>query len=146
MAGVTADVGTVIKKAGLSMASSGSVTFNFARRGRLTVNSEVDEEALLDLAIGAGLDGDVELAPVDAEGRGDDPAKVRCVVLTEPTELGAMQAALQEAGHECSGVLVYVPLAPVECSEDDETENYACIDKLEEIDDVTSVEHNMVAG
>ena len=28
-------------------------------------------------------------------------------------------------------------------SEEDEEANYACIDKLEELDDVTNVEHNM---
>ena len=38
---------------------------------------------------------------------------------------------------------MHVPLTTVECSEEDMETNYAAIDKLEELDDVTSVEHNM---
>ena len=34
-------------------------------------------------------------------------------------------------------------MAMVDCSEEDMALNYAAIDKLEELDDVTSVEHNM---
>ena len=141
----TSDIGTVVKKSGdgFSMASSGSVTFNFQRKGRLTVNSHLDEETLLEIAIDAGCDGDVSLQEPDSDGRGDDPDKVKCIVITEPTELGAVQAALQALGYECSGTLVYIPLAPIECSEDDIEANFVCIDKLEELDDVTNVEHNM---
>ena len=79
--------------------------------GRLRLASSIDEEALIDAAIEAGCDGDVELqassppnasrlssnrrplAPQepDADGRGDD-AKVACVVMTDAPELGAVQA------------------------------------------------------
>ena len=69
--------------------------------------------------------------------------QVKCVVLTEPAELSLVQKALEEAGYECSGQLVHVPLTTVACSEEDMATNYAAIDKLEELDDVTSVEHNM---
>ena len=34
-------------------------------------------------------------------------------------------------------------MATVECGEEDETANFAAIDRLEELDDVTNVEHNM---
>jgi len=139
---VTAEVNTVVKKTGCSIASSGSVTFNFLRKGRLLLRSQLDEERLIELAIEAGVDGDVELQPPDPDGRGDDE-NVACVVLTEATELGAVQSTLQRSGIECAGSLVYVPLASVSVSEDHEAENFAAIDRLEELDDVTNVEHNM---
>lgn len=48
------DVSIGITKSGCKSAASGSVLFNFVRKGRLTVNSELDEDALLELAIEAG--------------------------------------------------------------------------------------------
>eukprot|EP00967_Tisochrysis_lutea_P132197 scaffold230571_cov35-Tisochrysis_lutea.AAC.3 len=95
------DIGTVLKKAGCKVATPGSVTFNFARKGRLCLSQPIEEEKLIDLA------------------------------------------ALQDVDIDCSGSLIHLPLAPVEVSEEDEEANYACIDKLEELDDVTNVEHNM---
>ena len=56
-----------------------------------------------------------------------------------------LQAAIQEAGHACTGQLVNVPLTTVDCSEEDEL-NYKVIDRLDEIDDVSSVEHNMAVA
>lgn len=138
-----ADVNMIVNKNGCKIASSGSVAFNFARKGRLTVKSELDEEQLLDLAIEGGCEGDVALEAPDPDGRGDGD-EVKSVVLTESTELGLVQTALTEAGFECSGQLVHVPLATAECTEEEAEANYAAIDKLEELDDVTSVEHNMV--
>ena len=71
---------------------------------------------MADQAIEAGVEGDVELQAPDPDGRNDDPDKVKAVVLTEPLELGMVQAALQEADIDCSGSLIHVPLAPVEVS------------------------------
>jgi len=138
----TADVNMVVNKNGCKPASSGSVAFNFERKGRLAVKSDLDEDTLLELAIEGGCEGDVAIEAPDPEGR-NDAEDVKCVVMTESTELGLVQAALQEAGHECTGMLVNVPMATVECSEEDQEANYKAIDKLEELDDVTNVEHNM---
>jgi len=138
----TADVNMIVKKAGCTIASSGSVQFNFARKGRLTLNKAIDEEELLELAIEGGCEGDVEVEEPDPDGRGDGD-EVKAVVITEATELGVVQAALQEADFECSGQLINVPLTTIEVSEEDGEVNYAAIDKLEELDDVTNVEHNM---
>lgn len=135
-------VNTAIKKADGKVAASGSVAFNFARKGRLAINAELSEDDLLELAIEGGCEGDVEREEADVDGRGDSE-EVKCVALTEPTELGLLQAALQEAGHACTGRLINVPMATVDCSEEDAELNFNLIDKLEEIDDVDSVEHNM---
>lgn len=135
-------VNTAIKKENCKIAASGSVAFNFERKGRLTINKELSEDELLELAIEAGCEGDVALEEPDPDGRGDGE-EVKCVALTEQTELGLLQGALQEADYPCSGMLVNVPLTTVECSSEDEELNFKVIDKLEEIDDVSSIEHNM---
>jgi len=138
-------VGTACKKEDCKVAASGSVLFNFQRKGRLAINTDLSEDDLLELAIEADCDGDVTLEAPDVEGRGDSE-NVKCVALTEMEELGKLQSALQEAGHACSGMLVQIPLTMVECSEEDLELNYKVIDRLEEIDDVSSVEHNMATA
>ena len=135
-------VTTALKKEKCKVAASGSVQFNFNRKGRIAINSKLDEEALIDMAIEAGIEGDVELEEPDVEGRGDAEG-VQCVAITAMEELGLLQAALIEAGHACSSQLVNVPMAFAECSEEDEELNYQVIDRLEELDDVATVEHNM---
>mmetsp|Transcript_77171 Transcript_77171/g.231546 ORF Transcript_77171/g.231546 Transcript_77171/m.231546 type:complete len:285 (-) Transcript_77171:297-1151(-) len=138
----TADVAMIVKKAGCNMASSGSVIFNFARKGRLALTKEIDEEELLELAIEAGVDGDVSVETPDPDGR-NDAEEVKCVVITESGELGVVQSALQAADYDCTGELVHVPNTLIDVNEEDSEVNYAAIDKLEELDDVTNVEHNM---
>ena len=49
-------------------------------------------------------------------------------------------------GYSCSGKLVNVPMTTMECSAEDEEANYKVIDRLEELDDVESVEHNMAVS
>ena len=138
-------VTTALKKEKCKVAASGSVQFNFNRMGRLAINDKLDEEQLIELAIEAGLEGDVELEEPDVDGRGDSE-DVQCVAVVAMDELGLMQSALSDAGHACSGMLVNVPMTDVECSEEDEELNYQVIDKLEEIDDVSTVEHNMAVS
>jgi len=95
---------------------------------------------VLELAIEAGVD-DFELAALD-EVR--DGLGAVAALLTWPADLGAMQAALQEAGVESSGVFTFVPLATVACSAEDLAANLDALEKLEEIEDVDTVEHNML--
>jgi len=137
------DVATAIKKENCKPAASGSVQFNFQRKGRLCLTTELDEEALLEMAIEAGCEGDVELLEPDPEGQYADDEKVKCVVLTEPTELGLVQGALSEGGFESNGRLVNIPMTTVEVSEEDMELNFKVFDRLDELDDVDLVEHNM---
>jgi YebC/PmpR family DNA-binding regulatory protein len=138
-------VSTAIKKENCKIAASGSVAFNFQKKGRLTINTELTEDELLELAIEGGCEGDVELQKPDTEGRGDGD-EVKCVAITEATELGLLQSALQEADHPCTGILVSVPLTTVECGAEDEELNFKVLDRLEELDDVSFIEHNMAVS
>ena len=69
--------------------------------------------------IDAGCEEDVSIEEPDPDGRGDGD-EVKCVVLTGDKELGLVQAALQEAEYECSGVLVHVPLTTVEVNDEEQ--------------------------
>ena len=138
------DVGTVVKKASLKLAESGSVLHNFVKKGRITVNADLDEDAAIELALEADVD-EVEVVAPDADMRSDGE-EVKSVVLVEPGDLGAMQSALSDAGYACVGNLVHEPIAGtlVECGEDDLEKNLLVLDKLAEVDDVDTVEHNIL--
>jgi len=105
----------------------------------LSLSSEVEEDKVLELAIEAGVD-DFELLEADEVLDGES---AKAALLTMPEDLGAMQAALQEIGIESSGLFTNVPLATVTCSEEDLAANLDALEKLEEIEDVDTVEHNM---
>ena len=66
------------------------------------------------------------------------------VVYVEPTDAAAMAEAIKGLGHDCKISLAYVSKAPVECSDDDFEKNMQIIEALEDLDDVDSVEHNML--
>lgn len=133
----SSDVKSTVNKRKGKIAESGSVLFMYDRKGKLEVPTEsLDEEALLEAAIGAGVD-DYEVV------EGDEPGTV--VVYTDPKEASMMLEAVQTLGFE-EGLkisLVHVTKAPVECSEEEFEKNMDIIESLEDLDDVDSVEHNM---
>ena len=136
------DVGTVAKKANLKLAESGSVLHNFEKKGRLAVNSALDEDDLIELALENDVD-DVEAGEPDPEGMRSDGEDVKTVAWVAPTDLGAMQKALVDAGHDCTANLVHEPMMLVECGDEDLEKNLKVLDRLEEVDDVDTGEHNM---
>ena len=132
----TADVKSTVNKRDGKIAESGSVLFMYDRKGKVEVEAELDEEAILEAAIEAGCD-DMELVEGDTPGTS--------VIYTDPKEASLMLDAVKSIGYD-EGVkmsLVYVSKAPVECSDDDFEKNMQVIEALEELDDVDSVEHNM---
>lgn len=50
------EIGTAIKKSEVKLANSGSVSFNFDRKGQVEVGSVVDEESIIELAIESDID------------------------------------------------------------------------------------------
>merc|ERR1712157_126377 len=131
-----ADVRIAVNKNDGKMAEQGSVTFMYDRKGKVTVQGDVDEETLLEAAIEAGCD---ELEIVD-----EAEQESTTLVYTNPSELSLMNEALASIEKEViKSELVYVSKAPVEVSDDDFEKNMKIIDALEECDDVNFVEHNI---
>lgn len=130
----TSDVRVAVCKNGGKMAEQGSVIFMYDRKGRIEVESELEEEALLDAAIEAGVD-DFELVEGDEE--------VTSVVFTQPSDVAQMSEAIKGMGKTCKFSLAFVTKAPVEVPDEDFENNMKIFDALMELDDVDSVEHNM---
>ena len=120
-----ADIRSTVNKRDGKMAEQGSVLFMYDRRGAVTVKGEVDEEALLEAAIEAGVE-DYEIVEGDEEGT--------TVVYSEPKEVAMLFEALAAIGNNEEDMkmsLSYVSKAPVEVTDDEFDKNMAIVDALE---------------
>ncbi|HRW58405.1 MAG TPA: YebC/PmpR family DNA-binding transcriptional regulator [Chlamydiales bacterium] len=119
-------------KRGGSIASPGSVSFNFDRKGVLQIEpAEFSEDDLFLIATEAGAE--------DFEKEED-----LFLVTTSSEDLFKVKEALEEQNvtvKEAS--LEMIPKTIIECSQEDVEKNLALIDWLENIDDVDVVFHNM---
>lgn len=129
-----ADVKTVWKKHGFKQAASGSVLFQFAKKGRVEVKGQVDEEQVIEAAIETGVE-EVEVVEGDDEGTS--------WVLTDPKDVSHLADGLLAAGIEGESSLALVPLAVADVDDEAMELNLAAVDALLELEDVDSVEHNM---
>ncbi|MEP4079886.1 YebC/PmpR family DNA-binding transcriptional regulator [Haloferula sp.] len=96
-----ADIRSIFTKNGGSVATPGSVSYQFDRKGEIRIGAEgVEEERIMDAAIVAGAD---EVLSDDEEH----------TVLTAPSELNAVAGKLREAGFApASEKLVSIPQTP----------------------------------
>jgi YebC/PmpR family DNA-binding regulatory protein len=125
-----ADVRHLLGKHGGSLGEPGSVAYLFDKRGLIVVDAERYSEDDLMPAIEAG-----------AEDIAEDEGIFE--VLTEPADLTAVRAALEEAGIEIqSSDIAWLPKARVPIEEDDAAKVMRLIDALEDNDDVDAVHAN----
>lgn len=126
------DMRIAINKRGGTIASPGSVAFNFDRKGIIQIEKKnQDEEKLFNAAIEAGAE-DFEAAE---EG---------FMITTDPTELYAVKERLDANGWESiEAGIEMIPKSLIECDEESKKSNLALIEWIEEIDDVDEVYHNM---
>jgi len=125
----TTEVKTAFNKNGGNMAESGSVAFQFQRKGVITVKAS-GEVALLTV-----LDAGAEDATED-EGE--------IVVYTEMKQLGAVRDAIKEAGLEIGDAeLQYVPNDTITVEDEAQAKKIMKImDAIEELDDVVNTFSN----
>lgn len=123
------DVRTALTKNGGTMAESGSVAFQFTRKGVITVAAK-GEDALLTI-LDAGADDAIE----------EDDA---IIVYTEAKELAKVSTAIREAGLEVKDAeLQYVPNNTIEISDSETARKIMNImDAVDDLDDVTAVHSN----
>ena len=157
----TNDVNLVAKKNNLRSASPGSVSFNFERRARLDIapasttttstSGILDDESLLELCISCGID-DFESyfqTQVSEDGLISDPRWPRrdgeVTVFVQPTDMAALKKGLVGGGeYRVMASIQNIPTATVAISDVDFETNMAAIDALMMLDDVDSVEHNIL--
>ena len=125
-----ADVRHLLTKHGGSLGAPGSVSYLFDKRGLILVDAE--------------RYGEDDLMPAIEAGAEDIAAEEGIFeITTEPTDLTAVRAALEEAEIELqSADLAWLPRARVPVAEDDAAKLMRLIDALEENDDVDAVHAN----
>jgi YebC/PmpR family DNA-binding regulatory protein len=125
------EIRSLFTRNGGSMAEPGAVAWQFERKGVVIVSKQVDEDTLMTATLDAGID--------DIEDQGDT-----WQVTAPPTALGAVRAALEEAGIAFdSADLTMLPTTTVPlASEGDARKVLKLVDGLEEHDDVQEVYAN----
>ncbi len=124
-------VRTAFSKNGGSLGESGSVAWQFARKGILSVALEgTDEDALFEAALESGAD-EVE--------REDEEFSVQ----TAPDSVSSVQNALEAAGFKVTNIEVgFIPANTIELSGENAAKMLRLLDVLEELDDVSNVSAN----
>lgn len=127
-----ADVRSAFTRAGGNLGASGSVAFQFERKGQITVEkSGMDEDELMLLVAEAGGE--------DLED-GDEA----WLVYTQPADIMQVKDALETAGVPVKGAeLVMEPVNETSVSLADARKVLRLIDNLEELDDIQTVYHTM---
>lgn len=128
-----ADVRSAFTRAGGSLGATGSVAFQFERRGEIVVDKEgsPDEEELL-------------MAVMEAGGEDLEDNDEVFVVVAVPNDVMKVKAALEEAGVDVKGAeLSMRPTTPVPVSVETARKVMRLVDALEDLDDVQDVYHNM---
>ena len=138
------DVALVAKKNNIKAATSGSVSFNFDKKGRIDVNGAVlEEDALLDLCLEAGVD-DYDLR-VSVDGNPENPSiEGSSVVYVGLNDMASLRDLLRDKGFQVETSLRQIPKAGrVSVSDEDFDLNMNAIDMFNALDDVDLVEHNI---
>ena len=120
-------------KAGGNLAANGAVSWQFERKGQITIKMDgVDEDELFMVAADAGAE-DVDFEDKNA-----------AVVTTADTDLGAVRDALTEAGYEIEDVeLAMIPKMEMELPVDQAMKVMGLLERLEDLDDVQKVYSNL---
>lgn len=130
-----ADVRTTLSRNGGSLATTGSVSFNFQRKGEIVVPSDgTDYDKLFESAAEAGAE--------DVRDEGE-----KYVVVTDPSDLNKVAKALKDAGfdHDSADV-VQDPMNKVDLSLEDARKVTKLIDALDDLDDVQDIYSNWTAS
>ncbi|MCL1890849.1 MAG: YebC/PmpR family DNA-binding transcriptional regulator [Coriobacteriia bacterium] len=128
-----ADVRSAFSHGGGNLGTTGSVAFQFERKGQITIEKaqQPDEEEFM-----------LQIAEAGADDY--DDAEDEWVVFTAPTELANVKNGLEAQGIEVKGYeLTMEPTTPTEVSISDGKKVMRLVDKLEELEDLQNVYHAM---
>ncbi|MFL0458956.1 YebC/PmpR family DNA-binding transcriptional regulator [Kytococcus sedentarius] len=122
------EVRTALTRNGGQMADSGSVTFNFHRKGVIVVSGgEKSEDELMEIVLEAGAEELTDL------GEGFE-------ITTDPSDMVDVRTALQQADVDYDSADVkMLPITPIELDADGARKLFRLIDALEDCDDVQEV-------
>lgn len=122
-----ADVRHAVSKHGGTMAEAGAVSWQFTRKGYISVSESVDPDELFMVAAEAGAD-DVQFNDGVAE------------IYSDVTAFQAVRVALEEAGvTPDEAALVYEPNNPMTLNQSGALQVMSLVERIEDLDDVQDV-------
>lgn len=128
-----ADVRAAFTRAGGNLGATGSVAFQFERKGEIAID-------------GAGAPDEDELMLLVADAGGEDMESLDdgFAVYTAPGDVMAVKATLEAAGVPVKGAeLVMEPVTTTVVPVEDARKVLRLVDRLEELDDIQTVYHTM---
>ena len=140
-----ADVRSAFTHAGGSLGTTGSVAFQFERKGSIAVEKVIhsDDKKVPDRDNAVDEDAFM-MAVAEAEGEDYDDNGDEWIVWTAYDKMQDVHKALEAQGIEVKGSeLTMVPTTPTAVSVSDAKKVQRLIDRLEELDDVQNVYHTM---
>jgi YebC/PmpR family DNA-binding regulatory protein len=128
-----ADVRAAFTKAGGNLGATGSVAFQFERKGEIAIDRA-----------GAPDEDEMFLLVADAGGEDMEVADDAYVVYTAAADVMVVKTALEAAGVPVKGAeLVMEPITPTVVTVEDAKKVFRLVDRLEESDDIQTVYHTM---
>ena len=126
-----ADVRSIFSKSGGSMAEPGAVSWQFERKGVVSIDRAADEDSVTLAALESGAE--------DIQDLGD-----QWQVVCAPGDLASVRAGIEESGFAVSSSdLVMLANSTIEISEENEARKVLkLMDALEDNDDVQNVYSN----
>ena len=140
-----ADVRSAFSHAGGSLGTTGSVAFQFERKGSIAVEKVIhsDDKKVADRENAVDED-EFMMAVAEAEGEDYDDNGDEWIVWTAYDKMQDVHKALEAQGIEVKGSeLTMVPTTPTAVSVSDAKKVQRLIDRLEELDYVQNVYHTM---
>lgn len=138
-----ADVRSAFSHAGGNLGTSGSVAFQFEKKGQILVEKVIksEEKKVADKQNAVDED-EFMLAVAEAGGSDYEDAGDKWIVYTDATDLNSVKNALQEQGIDVKGAeLTMIATNPTEVTVSDAKKVMRLIDKLEELEDLQNVYH-----
>lgn len=131
---IASEMRIATNKKGGSIASPGSVAFNFEQKGVIQIKKD------------QGTEDDLFLVATDAGAEDFEVADDLYMVTTAPDQLFEVKRQIEAAGISCEEAnLEMIPKVSVDCDPETAKANMQLIEWLEELEDVDSVYHNMTA-
>lgn len=141
-----ADVRAAFSHHGGNLGTSGSVAFQFERKGQILIEKliEGDKKEGMKANGAAGDEEEFMMAVAEAGGTDYEDADEEWIVYTSPSDLMGVKKALEEAGIVTKGAeFIMEPTTPASVSVADAKKVMRLIDKLEELEDLQNVYHAM---
>ncbi|MCI1665629.1 MAG: YebC/PmpR family DNA-binding transcriptional regulator [Atopobiaceae bacterium] len=140
-----ADVRSAFTHAGGSLGTSGSVAFQFERKGSIAIDKVIhsDDKKVADKDNATDED-EFMMTVADAGGDDYEDTGDQWIVWTAYDNMQNVQKALEAAGIEVKGSeLTMVPTTPTEVTPSDAKKVQRLVDRLEELEDVQDVYNTM---